>query len=170
MGSLVCDESEAKRDADGFWIPPQVGASSASSSGKRFESHSSGAQPHRRKATWDARHHVTVSAGNHLLHDNSKEYFSRVLQPRSKRVLQQRKNGVTLHMHPHRQVGNPDGVDDHPSPAEMLLSHQPASTSSLAPGERQEMSLPRLQRGGRAASQPVFPPGRPDASFDSWGE
>jgi len=73
------------------------------------------------EAGWNDRHHVTASEANHLFHDNDKEYFSKFQERRSKRVIPKRVNGITQHLYPFRQRGNPDGRDDPPPLSESLL-------------------------------------------------
>mmetsp|Transcript_14111 Transcript_14111/g.26402 ORF Transcript_14111/g.26402 Transcript_14111/m.26402 type:complete len:218 (-) Transcript_14111:299-952(-) len=72
------------------------------------------------EANWDDSHHILHSAANTELHESDKEYFSVYLAPRSKRVVPKRQNGITQHLFPHRQRGNPDGMDDAEMPCEIL--------------------------------------------------
>eukprot|EP00913_Durusdinium_trenchii_P017141 g16120.t1 len=58
------------------------------------------------EAGWNDRHH---------------EYFSIFLEPRDKRVVPKRQNGITRHFFPYRLPGEPDGRDDPETPAEMML-------------------------------------------------
>mmetsp|Transcript_60299 Transcript_60299/g.152659 ORF Transcript_60299/g.152659 Transcript_60299/m.152659 type:complete len:237 (+) Transcript_60299:103-813(+) len=76
----------------------------------------------RRRAGWNGRHHVTHSAANELFIDGQKELFGRFVQPRSKRVLPNKVYGITQHHYPHHQIGHPEGCDDGPTAAELLLS------------------------------------------------
>uniref|UniRef100_A0A7S4UXN6 Uncharacterized protein n=1 Tax=Alexandrium monilatum TaxID=311494 RepID=A0A7S4UXN6_9DINO len=71
--------------------------------------------------SWNGRHHVTTSLWNDLYHENSREYFSRNVAPRSERVLQQRLNGITLHVNPHKHPDCENGCDDPPTAAEALI-------------------------------------------------
>eukprot|EP00933_Yihiella_yeosuensis_P054207 TRINITY_DN52591_c0_g1_i1.p1 TRINITY_DN52591_c0_g1~~TRINITY_DN52591_c0_g1_i1.p1 ORF type:complete len:279 (+),score=36.70 TRINITY_DN52591_c0_g1_i1:68-838(+) len=89
-----------------------------------------------REDGWDARHALLHSAANSVYHESDKEYFSMYLQPRSKRVVPKRVNGITQLLRPHKHpYGNADGADDPISLGETLL--QPKSELPLprVPGE-----------------------------------
>merc|ERR1712032_710533 len=110
-----------------------------------------------KKGGWNHRHHVTVSGSNGSLHDNQREYFSRSVLPRSKRVLPQRPTGITAHTYPHAHRGNPNGQDDSPS----LTGH------FLNDGD--ELPLPVLPHGLLPRLLQTFQvaPHHPDTNFAS---
>lgn len=85
------------------------------------------------RACWNDRHHVTHSIGNARLHENDREYFGRCVAPRSKRVLQQRPNGITKHLYPYADFRKLDGRDDAFSPAELLLLADESAPLPLPP-------------------------------------
>lgn len=75
----------------------------------------------KREAAWNDRWAVTHSHGNEVNHDSQKELFGRFVPSRSQRVLPHRVHGITKHVYPYHQYGNPDGADDGPTAAETLL-------------------------------------------------
>merc|ERR1719217_1294377 len=92
-----------------------------------------------RRSGWNDRHHVTYSSANQHFHDNDREYFGLFLSKRSERVLQPRHRGLTYHYKPLHQPGNPDGVDEGPTPAELLVQHgrnTVQNTVGRSPGRR----------------------------------
>jgi len=111
---------------------------------------------------WNDRHHVTHSAANHHYHDATREYFSKHVEPRSRRVLPQQQKGIMKTLLPYAQVGNPDGCDEEPSTADLMLIDDDRLPPLPGPGAR----LPASTRAALA----IHVPGRPDASFDSFGE
>jgi hypothetical protein len=74
-----------------------------------------------KRPTWDDHHHVTVSANNTSLHEGSREYFSRIIQPQSQRLVPLRKKGIMKHQLPHAMHGNPDGCDDELTSADLMV-------------------------------------------------
>merc|ERR1712079_213865 len=96
-----------------------------------------------RKTGWNDRHHVTTSSGNRRLHENQREYFTRVVAPRSKRVLPQRPTGITMHQYVLPLRGSPYGQDDKPSPAGYLLSDGDEMPGSPLPHGTQQR-LPQI--------------------------
>jgi len=104
---------------------------------------------------WSQRHHVTHSVANRCFHEHDREYFGRFVDPRSHMVVPNRVKGITRHYLPHKHPVNPDGSDDGPSNAEVLMGDNAALPALLAP------LPPAVMR---------MAPGRPDGSFDHWGE
>lgn len=70
------------------------------------------------EAGWNDRHHVLHAAANDKFHESDKEYFSIFLEPRDKRVVPKRQNGITRHFFPYRLPGEPDGRDDPETPCQ----------------------------------------------------
>jgi len=150
----------------------------------------------KRRVGWDGRHGVTVSENNHVLGENDREYFSRFVDKRADRLLPQQQKGLTRHYQPIRLKGNSEGVDDPHTHSELLL-RAPSGTnlrasahklpsyaggqsrdvvSGLLPPLSPQSILPALARsgygGGSASSSQLVShaPGRPDSSFDQWGD
>jgi len=103
----------------------------------------------RRRSGWNDRHQVTHSAANELFSEGQKEYFSKFVEPRSKRVLPNRMYGITQHLYPHHQLGNPEGCDDGPTAAELLLSEMDDVPVLPLPLEGQGAQPPRRQLNTR---------------------
>ncbi|CAJ1389098.1 unnamed protein product [Effrenium voratum] len=87
-----------------------------------------------KEAGWNDRHHVLHAAANHEFHESDKEYFSLFLQPRNKRVVPKRQNGITKHVLPYRKPGQPDGGDDGELPTEILLKSDDRVPIPAVPG------------------------------------
>lgn len=104
---------------------------------------------------WDDRHHVTVSLNNRRLHENQREYFTRVVAPRSKRVLPQRPSGITQHQYHYAMRGSPYGQDDNPSTVFMLDAGDELALSPTPHGAQPRLpeAAPHFaqHRGGHGA-------------------
>lgn len=136
-------------------IPGQLGGSSGASepqSSRHSEASklTAGTANLSSRSDWNDRHHITQSVGNLHLHDNDREYFGRFLEPKSKRVLQHRVNGLTKHHFPIVQPGQPDGRDGdlsqaevwingpvRPSPLTRALSETRSRNTAAPPAEQQ---------------------------------
>jgi len=114
-----------------------------------------------KKKQWDDRHWKTHSEANGHYHDGNREYFSRHVNARSVRLLPLQPKGIQRSLFPHCIPGNPEGCDDEPSTAELMVKDDhrlpplPGPTSRVAVGARELVE--RV-------------PGRPDASFDCYGD
>mmetsp|Transcript_128746 Transcript_128746/g.223285 ORF Transcript_128746/g.223285 Transcript_128746/m.223285 type:complete len:230 (+) Transcript_128746:56-745(+) len=113
----------------------------------------------KRRPQWNERHYVTHSAANQHYHDSRREYFSRHVKPSSQLMLPARPPGLTKALLPYKSHGHEDGIDDEPSVAELILR----DTEHLPPMPGPLSKLP-------PAARAVIVAGRPDASFDSYGE
>merc|ERR1712183_224182 len=100
---------------------------------------------------------------------SQREYFSRFVAPRNKRLLPQTAYGITRHHFHRKELGNPDGCDDEPHPAEALLTDAKELSvppvPSVAQGVHGQGRLPPLQQAAQIVTL-----ARPDGSFDHWGE
>lgn len=122
--------------------------SSHSSLGQTSNSRLSSSQTFRlskkmlQRAPWDEHHHITHSAANNLSHDCTREYFSRFVEARSKRVVPKKRHGLTMHYFAHQSPDRRDGgLDDPPTTAEMLLSEARGVPLPVAPGRFQLKAL-----------------------------
>lgn len=122
-----------------------------------------------RRGGWDGRHHITHSQANHLFHDNDREYFGLFLNKRSERVLQPRTRGLTYHYKPLMVRGNPDGADEGPTNSELLMQHG-MPLSRRPQGGPLSLTAGSGQMRESSASLGSQVPGRPDASFDNFGD
>merc|ERR1719469_859743 len=106
-----------------------------------------------RKDGWDHRHHVTHSSSNMAWHHTQREFFSRFVEPRSKRVLPQRPFGITQHHYPHRHHASFFGADDGPTSAEVLLGSDHHLPVPPPPSEALKQLLPLRGSLGRGSSE-----------------